>query len=102
MNIVQVSEPRFLKVALLSRSQMEVFESLGRGSKTSSIAVRQGKSIRTVEAHIANIKVKLGLGSIREVACLAAQFVDWKAREKITMEQVPMTRWQFTKAKISF
>jgi DNA-binding NarL/FixJ family response regulator len=57
------SKPRSDDAALkaLSGRELEIFAHMGDGASTRDCADRLGISIKTVEAHQANIKIKLGL-----------------------------------------
>ncbi len=58
----------------LSDRELEVFELIGHGKTTSEIAEILHLSIKTIETHRANIKVKLGLKSAGE---LVRSAVEW-------------------------
>jgi DNA-binding NarL/FixJ family response regulator len=58
-------------VASLSDRELEVFQLIGRGFGTKSIAEQLTLSVKTVEAHKANIKGKLGARSAPELQRLA-------------------------------
>lgn len=51
----------------LTNRELEVMESIGRGRSTRDTAAQLGISVKTVESHRANIKVKLGLRSGTEL-----------------------------------
>jgi DNA-binding NarL/FixJ family response regulator len=53
-----------------------VLRLIGKGYKTGQIAETLNRSVNTVEAHRANIKRKLNLGSGTELAKLAYQLAD--------------------------
>lgn len=63
-------------VDILSDRELEVFEQLGRGSDTKSIATALGISTKTVETHRMHIKEKLQVGSLSELIQQAAVWVD--------------------------
>ncbi len=63
-------------VASLSDRELEVFQLIGRGFGTKSIAEQLNLSVKTVEAHKANIKGKLGLRSAPELQRLAVTWVE--------------------------
>lgn len=63
-------------VASLSDRELEVFQLIGRGFGTKSIAEQLTLSVKTVEAHKANIKGKLGLRSAPELQRLAVTWVE--------------------------
>lgn len=52
---------------MLSMRQLEIFEMIGQGLDSHTIADRLGLSPRTVDVHKANIRNSLGLGSASEV-----------------------------------
>jgi DNA-binding NarL/FixJ family response regulator len=59
----------------LSDRELEVFELIGQGSTTRSVAEHLGLSIKTVETYRENIKNKLSLENNNELICRAAQWV---------------------------
>ncbi len=61
---------------LLSDRQLEIFEMVGRGFDSHSIAEKLGLSAKTVDAHKANIRQKLSLGSARELLMEAVRWVE--------------------------
>ena len=65
-------------VDILSDRELEVFEHLGRGSDTKSIAASLGVSPKTVETHRMHIKEKLQVLSLSELIQQAAVWVDHK------------------------
>ncbi len=50
----------------LSDRELEVFQLFGRGLETKQVAKEMNVSVKTVEAYMARIKEKLGLGHINE------------------------------------
>lgn len=62
-------------VERLSDRELEVFELIGRGLGTSQIADKLHRSIKTIEAHRANIKRKLQLRTSPELLRMALQWV---------------------------
>ncbi len=62
-------------VAALSDRELEVFQLIGRGFTTRSIAEELQLSVKTVEAHKANIKAKLALRSAPELQRLAVTWI---------------------------
>lgn len=60
----------------LSDKELEVLRLIGKGLKTRNIAEELGRSVKTVEAHRANIKGKLSLGSATELVKFAVQWVE--------------------------
>jgi DNA-binding NarL/FixJ family response regulator len=60
----------------LSDREMRVFELVGEGLPTRAIAERLALSDKTVEAHKANIKKKLGIGHAAELARVARAWVE--------------------------
>ena len=61
---------------LLSDRQLEVFEMVGRGFDSHEIAEKLILSAKTVDAHKANIRQKLGLASARELLMEAVRWVE--------------------------
>ncbi len=57
----------------LTNRQMEVFELIGRGYSTKAIAKVLNRSVKTIEAHRENIKLKLNVSSSRELVRFASQ-----------------------------
>lgn len=66
-------------VASLSDRELEVFHLIGRGFTTRAIAEELDLSVKTVEAHKANIKTKLGLKSAPELQRLAVTWTQSQA-----------------------
>ena len=63
-------------VETLSDRELEVFERIGNGGDTKSIAALLGVSPKTVEVHRIHIKEKLGIPSLSELIRQAAVWVD--------------------------
>jgi hypothetical protein len=61
---------------LRSDRQLEVFEMVGRGFDAHEIAEKLSLSAKTVDAHKANIRQKLGLASARELLMEAVRWVE--------------------------
>lgn len=61
---------------LLSDRQLEVFEMVGRGLGSHQISEKLELSAKTVDAHKANIRQKLGLASARELLMEAVRWVE--------------------------
>jgi len=61
---------------MLSDRQLEIFEMVGRGFDSHSMAEKLGLSAKTVDAHKANIRQKLGLASARELLMEAVRWVE--------------------------
>lgn len=61
---------------MLSDRQLEIFEMVGRGFGSHEIAEKLGLSSKTVDAHKANIRQKLGLNSARELLMEAVRWVE--------------------------
>jgi len=61
---------------MLSDRQLEIFEMVGRGFDSHSIAEKLALSAKTVDAHKANIRQKLGLASARELLMEAVRWVE--------------------------
>jgi DNA-binding NarL/FixJ family response regulator len=66
-------------VETLSDRELEVLEMIGRGVATKNIAERLCISTRTVEAHRAHIKEKLGVGDGAALVRYAVQWVESRA-----------------------
>jgi DNA-binding NarL/FixJ family response regulator len=71
--------PKGAMVASLSDRELEVFHLIGRGFTTRAIAEELELSVKTVEAHKANIKGKLGLKSAPELQRLAVTWAQSQA-----------------------
>ena len=69
-------EPPSSPVERLSDRELEVFELIGRGRKTSLIARDLELSVKTVEAHREHIKAKLKLKSANELLRFATQWAE--------------------------
>ena len=63
-------------VEALSDRELEVFEHIGSGEDTSSIAAALGVSTHTVDTHRMHIKDKLQIGTMTELIQRAAVWVD--------------------------
>ena len=61
---------------MLSDRQLEVFEMVGRGFDSHEIGTKLALSPKTVDAHKANIRQKLGLASARELLMEAVRWVE--------------------------
>ncbi len=61
---------------MLSDRQLEIFEMVGRGFSSHEIAEKLELSAKTVDAHKANIRQKLGLASARELLMEAVRWVE--------------------------
>jgi DNA-binding NarL/FixJ family response regulator len=61
---------------MLSDRQLEVFEMVGRGFDSHEIGEKLKLSSKTVDAHKANIRQKLGLASARELLMEAVRWVE--------------------------
>jgi DNA-binding NarL/FixJ family response regulator len=66
-------------VEKLSDRELEVFELLGKGHGTSMIAQELHVSVKTIEAHRAHIKTKLGLFTAPELMRAAVEWVTRKS-----------------------
>ena len=64
----------------LSDREYEVFRLIGMGNGSSDIAAKLQRSVKTVEAHRANLKQKLGLKNASELNRFAAT---WADRERV-------------------
>ncbi len=63
-------------VANLSEREFEVLHLIGLGFSTREIAEKMNRSIKTIEAHQANIKEKLGIRSGKELMRFAMQWIE--------------------------
>ena len=74
---VAAGEPAFENdlVARLTDREFQVFERIGIGRETKEIAEELGVSAKTVEAHRAHIKEKLGCAKASQLARFATQWV---------------------------
>jgi DNA-binding NarL/FixJ family response regulator len=81
------------KIRTMSQAEYAVFLAIADGVKTSVIANGPPKrSIKTVEAHINHIKTKLGLKHITEVRCIAAKFVAFYGKPKLSGRRINYVR----------
>lgn len=62
-------------VSQLTDRELEIFQLIGRGLSTQAIANHLKVSTKTVDAHRANIKEKLGLGTSAELISYAATWM---------------------------
>ncbi|HEX4857748.1 MAG TPA: response regulator transcription factor [Usitatibacteraceae bacterium] len=72
-------QPRSMLASLTDR-EYEIFRMIGQGLGASEIAAKLQRSVKTVEAHRANLKQKLGLKNAHELNRLAA---NWADREQV-------------------
>lgn len=63
-------------VSNLSDKELDVLRHIGKGLRTSDIALELNRSVKTVEAHRANLKEKLGLKNATELVRFAVQWVE--------------------------
>lgn len=63
-------------IDLLTDRELEVLELIGQGKSTQAISSHLKISSKTVDAHRANIKVKLGIGDLNELIRFAVQLVE--------------------------
>lgn len=63
-------------VSHLSDKEIDVLRLIGKGLRTSDIALELSRSVKTVEAHRANLKEKLGLKNATELVRFAVQWVE--------------------------
>lgn len=61
-------------VELLSNRELQIFELIGQGMGTSTIADKLNLSVKTIETHRAKIKKKLGLGSSTDLTRSAVKW----------------------------
>ena len=79
---------------MLSLRQLEIFEMIGQGMDSQSIADKLGLSPRTVDVHKANIRNSLGLGSAGEVLRSAILWVKDKGAGVPGKEQGRGSSWE--------
>jgi DNA-binding NarL/FixJ family response regulator len=63
-------------VSCLSDKELEVLRLIGKGLRTSDISVELSRSVKTIEAHRANIKEKLKLSNSTELIRFAVQWLE--------------------------
>jgi len=63
-------------VSHLSDKEIDVLRLIGKGLRTSDIALELNRSVKTVEAHRANLKEKLGLKNATDLVRFAVQWVE--------------------------
>ncbi|MBP0618565.1 response regulator [Cupriavidus consociatus] len=63
-------------VACLSEREFEVLHLIGLGFSTREIAMKLNRSVKTIEAHQANIKEKLDISSGKELMRFAIQWLE--------------------------
>lgn len=63
-------------VSHLSDKEIDVLRLIGKGLRTSDIASELNRSVKTVEAHRANLKEKLGLKNATELVRFAVQWIE--------------------------
>lgn len=63
-------------VSRLSDKELEVLRLIGKGLRTSDISVELHRSVKTIEAHRANIKDKLKLSNSTELIRFAVQWLE--------------------------
>ncbi len=73
------NQPPSVLSGLTDREQ-EIFRLIGIGLGTSEIATKLSRSVKTIEAHRANLKQKLGLRNALELNRFAA---NWADRERV-------------------
>ena len=73
------NQPVSVLSSLTDREQ-EIFRLIGLGLGTSEIAAKVSRSVKTIEAHRANLKQKLGLRNAHELNRFAA---NWADREQV-------------------
>lgn len=66
-------------VEKLTDRELEIFQLIGQGQRTRDIAEKLHLSVKTVEAHRANIKAKLKLNSAPELIRVAVRWVESQA-----------------------
>ncbi|MNT73843.1 Oxygen regulatory protein NreC [compost metagenome] len=63
-------------IASLSEREFEVLHLIGLGFSTREIAMKLNRSVKTIEAHQANIKEKLDIPSGKELMRFAIQWIE--------------------------
>jgi DNA-binding NarL/FixJ family response regulator len=63
-------------IASLSEREFEVLHLIGLGFSTREIAAKLNRSVKTIEAHRANIKEKLNIRSGNELMRFAIQWIE--------------------------
>lgn len=71
----------------LTRREMQVFELIGTGKKTSQIATTLTLSVKTVETHRENIKRKLGIANAPELMLQAVQWVESRVPTTLVLKK---------------
>ncbi len=64
------------QVSHLSDKELDVLRLIGKGLRTGEIALELNRSVKTVEAHRAHLKGKLGLKNATELVRFAVQWVE--------------------------
>lgn len=72
-----VTPPAAPSIQLLSDRELEVFQLIGTGADTRAIAKRLDISIKTVQSHCANIKLKLELSNATELLREALRWAEF-------------------------
>jgi two-component system, NarL family, response regulator NreC len=67
-------------LSIFTDREYEIFRLIGLGMGSSEIAAKLNRSVKTIEAHRANLKQKLGLRTANELNRFAA---NWADRERI-------------------
>jgi DNA-binding NarL/FixJ family response regulator len=70
------SPPAGGRLGQLTDRELEVFELIGRGQSTATIAVRLGVSVKTIETYRSNIKAKLELKDAADLIRFAATWTE--------------------------
>ena len=79
MNLRQPEDQRMAPEQQLTDRELEVYRLIGLGQPRAAMARQLGISVKTFEAHRANIRKKLGLDSASALMLRAAQFVQERA-----------------------
>ena len=72
------SEEPFDLISLLSDRQLQIFTLIGKGLGTVDIANKLNLSIKTIDTHKENIKIKLHCGSSAELRQMA---IEWTSHQ---------------------
>jgi DNA-binding CsgD family transcriptional regulator len=83
-----MNESEFANVIKLSDREHETFLHLADGCTTREMAARMSVSVKTVEAHVANIKVKLALENHTQVVRAAVRYGAFRETSRVIRRPV--------------
>jgi DNA-binding CsgD family transcriptional regulator len=89
----------FKLIQLLSPTEYIIFNLAAKGTSSINISRFQLCSIKTVEAHFANMRKKLQIERGVGVYALAGRYSMWKELQRI--ERVPGVKYSFTFKELS-